>query len=222
MPVTTEIRRGTDRLVEREPGRLTQHSLAFGDAYDAANLRFGPMVCHDDHLLGVGQGFDTHRHSGLVIVTYVVSGAVEHTGPEGVARVEAGSVAVLRTGDGVEHSEVAAAPQTRFVQVWLTDDAPPDHPSYDVLSGPEAASVEAQPGARLTVVRLADGETVTVPAAPLAHVYLARGALLRSSLAEPLHEGDAFRFVDEPARDLTAAVDTTLLVWTFDDAPAAP
>lgn len=212
MPVTTEIRRGTDRLVDREPGRRTLHSFAFGSAYDPDNLRFGPMVCHDDHLLGEGKGFETHRHSGLVIVTYVVSGALTHTDPSGSLTVHAGSVAVLRTGDGVEHSEVAAAPQTRFVQVWLADDAPPAESSYAVVDGDV---VEPLPGARLQVVHVAAGATGTIPAAPLSHVYVARGALLRSSMAEPLQAGDAFRFTDAPDLEVVAGVDTELLVWTF-------
>jgi hypothetical protein len=45
------------------------------------------------------------------------------------------------------------------------------------------------------------------------HCFVARGALLRSSLAEPLEAGDAFCFVDEPAREVTPAVDSELLVW---------
>lgn len=200
-------------MVDREAGRRTQHSFAFGAAYDADNLRFGPMVCHDDHLLGDGRGFETHRHSGLVIVTYVVSGALAHTGPDGTTRVEPGQLAVLHTGDGVEHSEVAAAPQTRFVQVWLTaPDDQPAEPSYDVVSGD---TVEPVPGARLDVLRLGGGETGSLPAAPLSHVYVARGALLRSSMAEPLQEGDAFRFTDEPAHEVTAGVASELLVWSF-------
>lgn len=218
MPVSAEIRRGTHRFVDKQPGRVTRHSFAFGDSYDADNLRFGPMVCHDDHFLAAGQGFETHRHSGLVIVTYVANGALAHTGPAGETVVPAGSIAVLRTGAGVEHSELAAAPQTRFVQVWLSDtrpsDGPPAEPSYDVLPD-GTTTVEPLEGARFDVVRLAGGETYTVAAAPQAHVYVARGALLRSSLAEPVQEGDAFRFVDEPDHDLTAAVDSTLLVWSF-------
>ena len=71
------------------------------------------------------------------------------------------------------------------------------------------------PGATLSVVRLDDHQTVTIPAGPRTHVYVSRGALLRSSLAEPLHEGDAFLFTDEPAYDLTAGVPTELLVWSF-------
>ena len=107
----------------------------------------------------------------------------------------------------VTHSEVAAAPQTRFVQVWLTPPTPGGEPSYDVLpvdAVPGAGFVEAAspvPGATFWVARLGDGETVTTPAAPHVHVFVARGALLRSSLAEPLHDGDAFLFTDEPAHD---------------------
>ena len=45
------------------------------------------------------------------------------------------------------------------------------------------------------------------------HCFVARGALLRSSLAEPLEAGDAFCFTDEPAHEVTPAVDSELLVW---------
>ena len=71
------------------------------------------------------------------------------------------------------------------------------------------------PGATFWVCRLEDGQTVTTPAAPKVHVFVSRGALLRSSLAEPLHDGDAFLFTDRPAYELTAGVDTELLCWTF-------
>ncbi|WP_169576561.1 pirin family protein [Nocardioides halotolerans] len=220
--MAVEIRRGTDRFVERLPGRLTLHAFSFGSSYDADHVRFGPMVCHDDHLLRVGEGFAPHEHADLSIVTWVVSGALDHDGPTGAARVEPGQVAVLRTGRGVTHAEVAAAPQTRFVQVWLaaSDEAGPSAPTYDVLTpeltpGTLVRVAEPEPGAVLSVVRLGDHQSVVIPSGPRTHVYVARGALLRSSLAEPLHEGDAFLFTDEPDTELTAGVPTDLLVWSF-------
>ena len=221
MPVTTEIRRGSERFVERQAGRLSRHSFAFGADYDAGNLRFGPMVCHDDHLLGAGQGFETHRHSDLVIVTWLLSGALTHTDSSGASTtVEPGEVAVLRTGAGVEHSEIAAAPQTRFVQVWLAPDEPGEVASYDVTAvaavpGALTEVTTPLPGATFAVAHLETGDALALPAAPLVHVYVARGALLRSSLAEPLQDGDAFRFTDEPSYEVTAAVPTELLVWSF-------
>lgn len=213
------IRRGTDRFVERLPGRLTAHAFSFGASYDAEHLRFGPMVCHDDHLLKAGSGFPPHQHSDLVIVSWVLSGALAHSGPDGDARVEPGQVAVLHTGGGVTHAEVADAPQTRFVQVWLAA-SEPGPPAYE-LSTAEPATGEVvevarpQPGAVFSVARLEPQQSLTVPPAPRVHVFVARGALLRSSLAEPLQDGDAFLFTDEPAHEVTAGVPTELLLWHF-------
>ena len=56
---------------------------------------------------------------------------------------------------------------------------------------------------------------LTLPDEPLQHVFVATGALLRSSLAEPLSDGDAFRITERPGLAVTAAVPTELLVWTF-------
>src|SRR5918998_650537 len=132
--VAVEIRRGSSRFMERHARRATWHSFSFGADYDPDRVSFGPMVCHDDHRLALGQGFPTHSHRGLVIVTWVLQGSLTHTDPSGSAvDVAPGSVAVLRAGAGVEHSEVASSPQTRFVQVWLTADGE-TQPAYDVAS----------------------------------------------------------------------------------------
>lgn len=221
MRVTVEIRRSSARFPERVTRRLTQHSFSFGERYDADRLRFGPMVCHDDHLLAAGEGFETHRHSGLVIVSWVLSGGLAHTGIGDPLVVLEGQLAVLRTGDGIEHSEIAAEPRTRFIQVWLALDEP-GGPSYDVsqpdLEPGALTEVLRLDGATFSVARLGHGDEVTLPAAGRVHAFVATGALTRSSLAEPLEAGDAFEMVDHPAATVTAAVPTELLVWAFDEA----
>jgi hypothetical protein len=65
----------------------------------------------------------------------------------------------------------------------------------------------------LTPVRLDAGASYTLPAGPRVHAFVATGALLRSSLAEPLQAGDAFLLTDEPEHEVTAGVPTDLLVW---------
>lgn len=220
MEMSVEIRRGTDRFVDRERGRITHHAFSFGDHYDADRLDFGPMVCHDDHLLGRGLGFDRHSHSGLEIVSWVVSGALEHTDSSGeVAVVGAGSVAHLSAGAGVEHGEHAGPDGAcRFVQVWLRG-ATDTTPSYDVhplaLEPGRLVPALAIGDSSFAVARLGDGDVLALPAAPRVHAFVATGALLRSSLAEPLAAGDAFLMTDEPSYEVTAGVPTDLLVWSF-------
>jgi redox-sensitive bicupin YhaK (pirin superfamily) len=233
MPVTVEIRRASDAFVTRERGRLTRHGFSFGPHYDPDNVAFGAMVCHDDHLLSGGQGFADHSHVDVEIVTWVLRGALTHTDsahPGGT--VGPGTVQVLSAGSGVVHAETVApdAGATRFVQVWLTPDRLGTTPSYavapvslpdgelvPVASGhdPEAAVRLGTAGATFSVARLPAGRTLALPDAPRLHVYVGTGALVRSSLARPLAEGDAFRFTDASGVEVTAAVPTELLVWTF-------
>ena len=225
MPVTVEIRRGNTRFLTRVPGRLTRHAFSFGEHYDPERLSFGPMVCHDDHLVRGGQGFEEHAHSDLEIITWVVSGAVRHVDDAGREEVvPAGSLAVLSAGSGVRHAEtaVAGAGPTRWVQTWLRPDSTGTEPSYAVAPvDPGARGLVPAPlgvgveGASLAVAQLRGGDTLELPAAPRVHAYVTRGALLRSSLAEPLVVGDACCFTAEPAHPVVAAVDTQLLVWTF-------
>lgn len=228
--MTVKVRRSNARFLDRNPGLLTRHAFAFGAHYDPEWASFGPMVCHDDHLLGTGRGFDEHPHGGLEIVTTVLSGELVHADSTGTEHtLRAGEVAVLSAGAGVRHSELAsAAGPARFVQVWLTPDDSERDPAY------AAAVVEAAPGAGLVpvvgpdsplavgvvgasygIARLDAGETLTLPEAPRLHVYVASGALLRSSLAEPLHDGDAFLMSGEPAHEVAAGVPTDLLVWSL-------
>lgn len=230
--MTVAIRRSTDRFVDRQRGLLTRHAFSFGAHYDPAWASFGPMVCHDDHLLGRGLGFADHPHSGLEIVTTVLAGELVHRDSTGTAQtLAAGEVAVLSAGVGVAHSELASDDAAaRFVQVWLTPDDAGTEPTYASVAAtaeqgaglvPVAGS-SGEPlrlgvaGASYSVARLGGGEHFTLPAAHRVHVYVASGALLRFSLAEPLHEGDALCMTDEPEHTITASVPTQLLVWTFD------
>jgi redox-sensitive bicupin YhaK (pirin superfamily) len=221
MQVTVEIRRGTDRYLTRGEGYFTRHSFSFGSHYDPDNVRFGPIVCHDDHRLAAGAGFADHPHADLDIVTWVVSGSLHHTDSEGhTAVVRPGEVQVLSAGSGVRHSEVAGPEgPARFVQVWLTPQELDATPAYSVTPvdlPPGELTVAAQVGdATFRVARLSAGDTVTLPADRLQHVFVAGGALVRSSMAEPLSDGDAFRITDHPGLEVTAAVPTELLVWSF-------
>lgn len=212
------------------PGRLSHHGFSFGSHYDPERLSFGPMVCHDDHLLAKGTGFGEHAHESLEIITWVVAGSVVHTDATGAeATLVAGECGVLSAGSGVRHVELAGPDgPARFVQVWLTPDDPDTTPRH------ARALVEATPGAGLVrvvgpggplsvgvagaamdVARLDTGETLSLPAAPRVHAFLTTGGLRRSSIVEPLSAGDAFCLTDGASYDVTAAVPTEILIWSL-------
>lgn len=242
MPVTVKIRRGMARFTSRSPGRLSRHSLSFGEHLDPTRLRLGPMVAHDEHVIGGGRGFESHRHRDLEIVTWVLAGRLDHRDSLGTdRRLGPGSVAVLCAGSGVEHAETAAPGEAcRFVQAWLLSDEPGRAPGYAAARvEPSALSAGLVPvasagapgarlrlgtaGATLAVTRLAAGERLELAPTPTApgaqrQVYVAAGALLRSSLAEPLAAGDSLEITDAdrlPLLAVQAAVDSELMVWTF-------
>src|SRR4051794_27152283 len=222
--VTVVVRRGLDRFVSREPGRQTRHSFSFGASYDPERVSFGPLVTLNDDLLGTGTGYDAHEHTDVVLVTWVVTGALVHTDAEGTSTQRAGELAVTRAGTGITHSERAADSATRFLQAWLTPGAPGGEPARRTttpdLAGDSlvAAATESDlgvPGATLFLAAVPAGATVDLPEAPLRYAFVVSGALVRSSLAEPLAAGDAFEIRDEGAVAVTTAVPSQLMVWTF-------
>jgi quercetin 2,3-dioxygenase len=221
MQMSVEIRRGTDRYLTRGEGYFTRHSFSFGGHYDPENISFGPLVCHDDHRLKAGTGFSDHPHRDVEIVTWVLSGSLQHSdsaGHSGVVRP--GEVQVLSAGSGVTHAEIAGPEgQVRFVQAWLRPAEAGTPPAYSItpvtLAPGELTEVVRLGSSRLLVARLDPGDIVTLPDEPLQHAFVAGGALTRSSLAEPLADGDAFRITDTPGLAVTAAVPTELMVWAF-------
>jgi len=231
--VTVIVRRALDRFSTRESGSQVRHSFSFGSSYDPERVSFGPLIALNDHLLGRGHGYDAHEHSDVVLVTWVVFGELVHADETGTSTLGAGGLAVTRSGSGTTHSEAAGDVATRFVQAWLRpattggdpvrETATPDlsGPGLVPVAGPSGLILDV-PGATLAIADLGAGETLRLPGDPLVHVFVVTGALLRSSLAEPLAVGDAFEITHESPADrdggdlsVTAAVPTQLLVWTF-------
>lgn len=225
---------------------MTRHSFSFGPHYDPGNLAFGALVCHNDDLVHPGGGYPDHPHSDLEIVTWVLAGALTHRDAAGRSGViEPGRVQVMSAGTGVVHSETVepGAGPTRFVQAWVRPDSPGGDPSYSsevvdpgagwapVASG--APGSGALPigaaGATLWVASVDAGDSLVLPEARRAHLFVATGSLLVPGVAtgriegagDPagsgpsvLGEGDALRLTGE-GLEVVAGAPGQLLLWTF-------
>lgn len=224
--VSIDVRLGPERFVTRDEGRTTQHSFSFGSFYDPRNTGFAAMLAHNDEHLPPGTGYDDHPHRDTEIVTWVVSGALRHTGSDGSARVLLpGEVLRTSAGDGIVHSEVTEpGVETRFVQTWLRPDSPGGAPSTVVeqvgpltglteVVGPGGVVGVGTRGARLHLAASGAGRLL-LPDTARAHVFVAAGAVEVGDRL--LVAGDAARLTDEGARSLAVPDEVTLAVWSFD------
>jgi redox-sensitive bicupin YhaK (pirin superfamily) len=223
MPI--EVRKAADRDLTEIDGRSTAHSFAFGPHYDPRNLSFGAMIAHNDELLAPGAGYDDHVHRDTEIVTWVVSGALQHTDDLGHSTVVVpGQVQVLSAGAGVTHAEVnAATTPTRVIQTWLRPDGLGLEPRYTVETVPAAAgwTVLAGPGgvplntagATLYLGRCA-ADSLALPQASRLHVFVIDGAVTIGE--REIRCGSAARLTDEGGRAIhPSAPETTVLVWAL-------
>jgi redox-sensitive bicupin YhaK (pirin superfamily) len=235
-----EVRPAVDRLETRADGKLSRHSFSYGPHYEPTNTRFGCLITHNDDLLGVGAGFPEHPHRDIEIVTWVVSGALEHTDSSGGSAIlRPGVVGRLSAGGGVHHSERnASAGETRYIQMWLLPDAEglPSYESADVSQALEShqfvavasgvdqvapggrpAAVTVRCNATLFVARLPAGSSATIPSAPLLHIFVARGRVLLTAdqEQEELLSDDAVRLTGAVDVRVEATADAEVLVWAM-------
>jgi redox-sensitive bicupin YhaK (pirin superfamily) len=231
---SVQVRRADERFRTATAGVETRHCFSFGRHYDPAHVAHGPLLLCDEHALQPDAGFAPHPHRGVEIVTWVLEGALEHAGPAGTARVEAGTAQRLTAGTGITHAERAAGAATRFVQAWLVPDQPGLPPSYEQVAVPPerlkgtlvpvvsglghegAAALGAR--AALHVGRLAPGQLLTLPAAPYVHLLVTRGEV-RLAGAGSLRRGDSARLTGAGEGTLSALAPAEVLVWEMHVTP---
>ena len=238
MPVQQlEIRRAADRFVSTTDWLDSRHSFSFNRHYDPQNTHFGLLLVSNDDIVAPGSGFSTHPHRDMEIVTWVLEGELEHKDSEGhVGLIVPGQAQRMSAGRGILHSEInySARDAVRFVQMWVLPDTNHLTPGYQetdishviddgvlvpIASGrghTGAVSIH-QRDATLWGARLAPGRSVTLPAAPALHLYVARGPVLLEGEGE-LAEADAARISYADVRRVTAPAggsSAEILVWEF-------
>ena len=216
-----DLRRAGDRAVTRADGIELRHALSAGHHYDPANTSYGPLVAHDEIVLGPGAGFPAHRHRDLEVVTWVLEGELEHhddLGPP--ARLGPGTVQVLSTGSGVEHTETAGAEGALFLQARLVPDAVAAAPSCRraVTALGAGQTVVAGAGtalplgcdAVLLAARPPAGAALALPVGRHLHLHVARGEVEVDGVV--LRPGDALRR-DGGGGRLAVSEGAELLLW---------
>jgi quercetin 2,3-dioxygenase len=235
------LRRGADRRQTRIGWLHGRHSFDTGVDPFGANTHHGVLVVSNHDTIAPGSGFETHPHRNMEIVTWVLNGSLVHQDSAGHTGVIYPNLAQRMTaGTGIRHSEKndrsAVNPDARqpldLVQMWVVPDEREVAPGYEqlelnpadiqgrlavVASGmtrhrDQAAIRIRNRYAALHVARLEPGQSVAVPDAPFAHVYVTRGQLDIEAQGL-LDTGDAARLTAAGARRLAATESSEVLIW---------
>jgi redox-sensitive bicupin YhaK (pirin superfamily) len=228
-----DVRRADSRFATQVGWLDSHHCFSFGSHYDPSNTHHGLLLVSNDDIVRPRTGFDTHPHRDMEIVTWVISGELEHKDTLGnTGLIYPGLAQRMSAGRGIWHSEKNNTPDkdVHFIQMWVVPDEASIDPGYQQLDinteldkgglvpiasgrGHAAAIAIRQSGAVLWGGRLGPDETVRVPDNAYAHVYVANGSA-QLEAAATLNAGDAVRLTAAGTPTLTAGADgAEVLIW---------
>ena len=208
------------------------HSFSFGNYHDPARMGFRVLrVVNDDRVAPAG-GFAPHSHRDMEIVSYVVSGALEHKDSLGNgSRIVPGDVQLMSAGTGITHSEFngSKAEPVRFLQIWIPPSQRGLTPSYAqqnfaaaerggrlrLVVSPDAAdgSLLIHQDAQIYAGSFDGDQRAELELSPGRHawVQVVRGRLTANGAS--LGEGDGLALSEEARVQLSSGVDAEVLVF---------
>ena len=166
------VRRASDRGRGEHGWLDTRHTFAFANYYDPAHVGFRALRVLNEDRVAPGQGFGTHGHRDMEILTCVLAGALEHRDSLGNGAVlRPGEFQCMTAGTGVRHSEFnpSATEPVHFYQIWMLPERPGLTPQYEQRAFPKAEDRNA-----LRLVAARDGRQGALTVHQDADVYLTR------------------------------------------------
>ncbi|MDI1309975.1 MAG: pirin family protein [Methylotenera sp.] len=129
-----EIHKNSSRGAADHGWLQSNHSFSFGQYYNPEAMGFGPLLVINEDRVQAGKGFGTHGHEDMEIITYVLSGSLEHKDSMGTGSVISyGDVQRMSAGTGVRHSELnhSSSDRVHFLQIWIEPNVKSIAPSYE-------------------------------------------------------------------------------------------
>jgi len=227
-----EVRRAGERGKTKTTWLDSNHTFSFNRYYDPRYMGFRDLRVINEDFVAPAQGFGTHSHDNMEILSYVVEGALEHrdsSGGSGVLRPN--ELQRMSAGTGVRHSEFnpSRTEVTHFLQIWILPEQDGLRPEYEQRSFPGSERL-----GRLRLIASRDGgegsltihQNVNVYDALLAcgnaipyqldadrnaWIQVIKGAV--SLNGTPLGAGDGAAISEETSLDITATKEAEILLF---------
>jgi redox-sensitive bicupin YhaK (pirin superfamily) len=225
------IRRSNERGHASHGWLDSYHTFSFADYYDPQWMGYRSLRVINDDLVMPGMGFGKHPHRDMEIISYVLSGAIEHKDSMGNGRViRAGEFQYMAAGTGVQHSEFnpSKTDPLRLLQIWIMPDEKGVTPRYaerNFAAAPTGqwhliasktgrdGSMEIHQDADLLLGKLDAGQNVKHSLAKDRHawVHVAEGEV--SLNGTKLTGGDAVGVSDESVLEIAATKPSQVLLF---------
>lgn len=208
------------------------HTFSFAEYMDPEFMGFETLRVLNQDRIGPAKGFGYHGHRDMEIVTYVLSGVLEHGDSMGTGSViRPGEVQLMSAGRGVMHSEFNGSDEQdlHLLQMWVLPAERGGEPRYEQRPFAEAERrgrlrlVVSPDGAEGSLVigqdarlyaGLLDGEercSHALPASRAAWVHVAKGHLELNGIR--LGPGDGAAVRDEPELTFTKGASAEFVMW---------
>ncbi len=229
------LRKAEDRGHADHGWLKSHHTFSFADYYDPKHMHFRALRVINDDVVAGGGGFGMHPHRDMEIITYVVSGALQHRDSMGNSAVmRAGDVQRISAGTGIQHSEFNHSPiePVHLFQIWILPDKHGATPGYAEKSFAQAepgrfhlvasktgrdGSIPINQDTDLNLARLEPGQTVEQTIRPGRHVWVqvAVGDVTLND-GTVLKSGDAAAVSKEETVRLRANAPSQVLVFDLE------
>lgn len=229
------LRRANDRGKVNLGWLKSHHSFSFGHYYDRDHMGFRSLRVINEDLVQPGQGFSTHGHRDMEIITYVLDGALAHKDSLGNGSdIRPGDVQRMSAGTGILHSEFnpSDTEAVHLLQIWILPNQEGVKPSYEQIyvppedkqgqlrciasPGGDEGTVKLYQDAYIYATILEPGDSVTHSLADDRGVWIhvARGSVQVQE--QTLQAGDAIALWETPDNLQLTGCDDTAEVLLFD------
>ncbi len=225
------IRRSNERGQANHGWLETYHSFSFANYYDPNWMGFRSLRVINDDIVMPARGFGKHPHQNMEIITYVLSGQLEHKDSMGNGRIiQAGDFQYMAAGTGVLHSEFNPSQDeaVHLLQIWIQPDRNGVTPRYAERSMADAESgkwhlaasktgrdesIAIHQDADLSLARLNKSQEIeyTPKTGRYVWLHLAEGSIELNG--KTLQAGDAAYFDSPEILNIAANADSQILLF---------